>query len=95
MSTLRTCAALSLAAVLGTAAIVPVAYGQANCEWYARTALKQQQENEAKKCGLKGPEWSSDLKAHMTWCSGVAPDVWKAQAQKRDQALLGCAAKKS
>lgn len=90
MLTLRTCVALS-AALVGAATLLPAsAHAQANCQWYGTTALKQQQENERLKCGFKGPDWSSDLKAHMTWCASVAPDVWKKSAQKRDQELAVC-----
>lgn len=93
MSTIRISAALGLAAVLATMTAAPQSHAQTSCDWYAKTALKQQQENEQKKCGLSGAEWSSDLKAHMTWCASVAPDAWKAAAQKRDQALATCAKK--
>ena len=65
----------------------------ASCDWYAKTALKQQQENEQRKCGFNGPEWSLDLTAHMNWCRGVAPDMWKKKAQQRDQQLAACAKK--
>lgn len=95
MSTNRTCAALAMAAVIGAGAFLPAAANaQANCQWYATTALKQQQENEKLKCDLKGDAWSSNLKSHQDWCARVAPDVWKAAAQKRDQDLQACAAKK-
>jgi hypothetical protein len=71
------------------AATVPAA-SQANCDWYAKTALKQQLENEQRKCGFTGANWSSDLKAHMTWCT-ANPDQWKPEAQRRDQQLMnGC-----
>jgi len=87
-------AALLAAVGIGGLVFGSVAAGaQANCQWYGTTALKQQQENERLKCGFTGPAWSSDLKAHMTWCASVAPDAWKAQAQKRDQELAACAAK--
>jgi hypothetical protein len=66
---------------------------QTTCEWYARTAVKQQQENEQRKCGFKGQSWTSDLKSHLTWCAGVSPDEWKRQAQKRDQELAACGKK--
>ena len=69
------------------------AMAQANCETYGRLALKQMQENEQKKCGLKGPEWNTDMKAHMTWCGSVGPDQWKVQLQKREQALAVCSKK--
>ncbi len=95
MSTHRTCLALSLLAVFGAGTFLPAAANaQANCQWYATTALKQQQENDKLKCEFKGDAWSMDIKAHTTWCASVAPDVWKAAAQKRDQDLQACAAKK-
>lgn len=91
MISLRTLAALPVAAALGLALVLPkAATAQANCDWYAKTALKQQQDNERLKCGFTGPEWNADLRAHTAWCSSVAPDAWKAQAQKRDQQLLAC-----
>lgn len=80
------------AAVVGFSLTTP-AGAQGNCEWYAKTALKQQQENEQRRCGLKGPEWSWDLAGHMNWCRTVPPDAWKKQAQQREQQLAGCAKK--
>lgn len=71
------------------------ASAQANCEMYGRLALQQMQQNAQAKCKLTGPEWSADLKAHITWCSSVGPDQWKAQLQKREQALAACAANKT
>ncbi|MCL4766057.1 MAG: hypothetical protein KJZ80_07490 [Hyphomicrobiaceae bacterium] len=93
MSLLRKCAALAGAAAVALAWLAPGASAQANCDWYAKTALKQQQENEQRKCGFKGPAWSPDLGAHLNWCRGVAPDEWKKQAQQRDQQLAACAKK--
>ncbi len=78
--------------VLATAAMgyaVGSAGAQANCDWYAKTALKQQQENEQRKCGFSGANWSSDLKAHMSWCASN-PDQWKSEAQRREQQLATC-----
>jgi hypothetical protein len=96
MTSVRTWSAImAVPAILLTAAFASSgAEAQANCDWYAKTALKQQQENEQRKCNLSGPEWSSDLKSHMAWCGSVAPDVWKKAAQKRDQDLASCAAGK-
>lgn len=91
MSTTRSLFAASALAGLAALATVPVAAQMApNCDWYAKTAQKQQQDNERLKCNLKGPEWSADMKAHVAWCQSVAPDVWKAAAQKRDQQLAEC-----
>lgn len=84
-------AGLCAAALVGI--LADRAAAQANCEWYARTALRQQQLNEQQKCGFKGDAWSADLRAHVSWCATVSPDVWKAQAQQRDTLLSQCAKK--
>lgn len=95
MASHRIAASLSWIAAAGLAVLVPAAaQAQANCDWYARTALQQQQDNERLKCGFTGPEWNADMRAHLNWCGTVAPDVWKQQAQKRAQLLVGCQAKK-
>ena len=70
------------------------ASAQSNCQWYATTALKQQQDNERMKCGFSGPSWSSDLRAHNAWCASVPPELWRSEAHKRDQELASCAARK-
>ena len=70
------------------------AAAQAGCDWYAQTALKQQQENDRLKCGLTGAAWTNDLKAHQAWCGSVAPDQMKTEAQAREQQLQACAKKK-
>jgi hypothetical protein len=88
----RVVATVAAALVFGTW-LSPDVRAQATCDWYAKTALKQQQENEQRGCGLKGPEWNWDLSAHMNWCRGVAPDAWKKQAQLREQQLASCAKK--
>jgi len=62
----------------------------ANCNWYADTALKQQQRNERAKCGFTGPQWSMNRQAHLFWCATQDPDHWKAEAQKRERMLAGC-----
>jgi hypothetical protein len=93
MLILRTCAVLALAAVAGGATVVPAAIAQANCEAYGKFALQQQQENERNKCGFTGPEWSSDLRAHLAWCGSVAPLNSQQQLQKRKQMLDDCKAK--
>ena len=87
---IKTLAAVSVVSALAIAAPVAASAQTANCNWYAETALKQQQRNEQGKCGFKGPEWSSNREAHVTWCATQNPDSWKAQAQKREQMLAGC-----
>jgi hypothetical protein len=93
MSMFDKCATLVLAAGITVMSAGGPAFAQASCDMYGKLALKQMQENEQKKCGLKGPEWNTDLKAHMAWCGTVGPDQWKIQLQKREQALAACAKK--
>ena len=71
--------------------LIGLAQAQGNCQWYAATALKQQQENERLKCGFTGVAWHADLGRHLTWCKGVSPDEWKSAAQERDAMLAKCA----
>ena len=87
------CTLPALAAGLAVVACGAPAFAQASCDLYGKLALKQMQENEQKKCGFKGPEWNSDLKAHIMWCGTVGPDQWKIQLQKREQALAACGKK--
>ena len=89
----RTMSLAPLAIVVAALALTSTAGGvaaQGNCEWYGKTAVRQQQINEDKKCGFKGDAWHKDLAAHMKWCAGVAPDFWKSEAQKRNQQLEAC-----
>jgi hypothetical protein len=92
MRSIKTVAALLLLAGLALLLAVPrEAVAQAaNCAWYADTAIKQQQQNELRKCGFSGPEWNTDRQAHLTWCATQSPDSWKAQAQGRERKLAGC-----
>ena len=94
------CAALRVGLRLAT--ILPVLAGAlalqpaaalANCDWYVKTALEQQQRNVNLKCGFSGAEWSVDKVAQATWCASVGPDVSRTTAQKREAQLTQCAAK--
>jgi hypothetical protein len=82
--------AAAVAVLVAGSWAVPPAAAQANCDWYAKTALRQQQDNEQRKCGFTGPGWSSDLRSHMAWCAANAPDAWKSEAQRREQQLSAC-----
>ncbi len=84
-------ALIVVAAVAGQLGLVASAQAQGTCQWYAATALKQQQDNERLKCGFDGIAWHADLGRHLQWCKGVAPDEWKSAAQERDQQLAQCA----
>ena len=90
MSLPKTIAAAALAAGLELAVAAPAWAQAANCNWYADMALKQQQQNELRKCGFKGAEWSSNRQGHLAWCATQSPDRWKSEAQKREQMLAGC-----
>ena len=85
----RCVAMVSLACTLLAASAAAMAQ-TANCNWYADTALKQQQRNERGNCGFTGPEWSLSRQAHLAWCATQNPDRWKAAAQKREQMLANC-----
>lgn len=95
MSISRTMAAFTIATLMGVVSLGAAANAQSNCDTYGKLALQQQKVNEASKCGFSGPEWSSDLKAHLAWCGGVGPDQWKVQLQNREQQLAQCKGKKS
>ena len=92
MTTVWLRAALPALALLG-AVIVQPATALANCDWYVKTALEQQQRNLKLKCAFSGTEWSVDKGAHAAWCESVGPDTSKASAQKREGQLSTCAAK--
>jgi hypothetical protein len=81
----------AFAGSLGAVAFSPAVLAQAaDCNWYADTALKQQLQNEQRKCGFQGPEWSPSRQAHLAWCATQPPDRWTAEARKREKALAGC-----
>ncbi|MFV0297913.1 MAG: hypothetical protein ACK5JT_17540 [Hyphomicrobiaceae bacterium] len=70
--------------------VAATAHAQANCDWYAKTAVRQQQINETRKCGYTGQSWHKDLARHRAWCLVVPPDLWKAEAKKRSDLLMTC-----
>lgn len=94
MAGTRSLLSLMAASVMSTTVMPTLAAAQANCDWYAKTAVRQQQINETKQCGFTGLAWHKDLAAHVTWCQSVPPDLWKAEAKKRSQQLLECEKKK-
>lgn len=61
-----------------------------DCNWYALTSAKQQQQNEAKACGLNGDGWTTDLKVHVAWCESVSPDEWRKAITDRQAELDKC-----
>ena len=79
-------AAMSIALVAGGT----VARADEDCKWYALTSAKQMQQNESKKCGLKGEGWSTDQAVHLTYCAGVAPEEWRKAVEDRKKQLETC-----
>ena len=90
MTTIRLRTTVSVLAALGVLTLAPAA-ALANCDWYVKTSLEQQQQNLASKCGFAGPQWSGDKAAHANWCMSVGPDVSRTAAKKRQQELAACA----
>jgi len=82
-------AALAVAG-LGLAAGGPPARADEDCNWYAQMSAKQMQENQAKKCGLKGEGWSIDKAALLAWCQSVPPDEWRKAVTDRQKQLQTC-----
>ncbi len=93
MTTNRLRAAIPVLAAFGVLTLAP-ATAFANCDWYVKTSLEQQQRNVKMKCGYSGPQWSVDKAAHGNWCASVGPAASRAAAQKRQQLLGACQAKK-
>ncbi len=90
MTTARLRRLLGPLAVLGAFASAPAL---ANCDWYVKTSLEQEQRNLKLKCGFSGAEWSADKAVHAAWCASVSPDTSKSTAQKREADLAQCSAK--
>lgn len=84
----RKMTAAAVAAVLMSVNLFGIATAHASgCATYGKLSLQQQRQNEQKNCGFEGPSWSSDLRKHVTWCSSVGPDQWKAELQTREKML--------
>ena len=63
---------LPVLAALGVLALGANA-ASANCDWYVKTALEQQQRNLKLKCGFAGAEWSVDKGAPLACALPSAP----------------------
>ncbi len=91
MTTVWRRAVFPVLACAGALALQPAA-AQANCDWYVKTSLAQQQRNLKKNCGLTGKDWSTNKAAHQSTCASVGPDASRKIAQKREQLLKKCGA---
>ncbi len=62
----------------------------AGCGDYARTAVRQQQDNMSRACGYVGAPWHSDYGEHFQWCQGVPRDRSQAETAMRSAKLSEC-----
>jgi len=60
------------------------------CDTYAQSAIRDQQENLDRGCGLQGPEWSPDYNWHYNWCLTVSLTESNAGSALRRAALDAC-----
>jgi hypothetical protein len=63
----------------------------ARCADYARTAVAQNKENVANRCGFTGARWySTEEQDHKNWCMGVDAAMPVSEAAARAQDLSKC-----
>ncbi|MCF8039166.1 MAG: hypothetical protein K9K79_07605 [Desulfohalobiaceae bacterium] len=60
---------------------------QEQCRGYARTAIRQNQENLKRGCGFTGPRWTSDFTGHYQWCLKVPEEFAESETRARKEAL--------
>ena len=63
---------------------------RASCEVYARIAAVQADANQRFRCGLRGPAWSGDVKAHFQWCRYVPRRKIAEEQRSRADNLQRC-----
>ncbi|MDD3846396.1 MAG: hypothetical protein PHC90_08545 [Syntrophorhabdaceae bacterium] len=63
------------------------------CQKYASTAVSQNQQNLAKKCGYKGARWTGDYQGHYKWCLGNQQSVADSETKVRADELNRCQSK--
>mgnify|MGYP001189139234 CR=1 FL=1 len=83
--------AIAAAATASLLAFCATAIAAEDCDWYALTSAKQEQQNSERSCGMTGDGWTTDANAHKTWCESVSPDEWKQAVKERQEKLAGCA----
>jgi hypothetical protein len=64
---------------------------QAKCTDYARAAVRANEENLARRCGLEGDLWTSDFKAHFSFCMRVPAAATVDDAALRASEIDRCA----
>ena len=80
----------ALAVAMALLAGGTVARADEDCNWYALTSAKQEQQNKAKNCGLKGDGWSTDQAVHIGYCQSVSPEEWRKAVADRQKLLTTC-----
>lgn len=63
---------------------------RASCEVYARIATVQSEAARKFRCGLRGPAWSEDTKAHFQWCRYVPRRRLADEQRARSDDLQRC-----
>ena len=84
------CVALGLSCVLPCAANAETR-PPLKCEDYAKDAVRQQQRNQALRCGYIGDEWSLNYTNHLKWCIGQDNNVLWKQTEDRRLRVRWCA----
>ena len=63
---------------------------RASCEVYARIAVVQADAARRFRCGLRGPAWGDDAKAHFQWCRYVPRRKTAEEQRNRADDLQRC-----
>ncbi|MBI1384025.1 MAG: hypothetical protein GC150_03835 [Rhizobiales bacterium] len=89
--TMMTRGLLTIVATAGLSVLLAApSFADANCKAYALASAKQAKDNEDRRCGFTGDDWSKDIAVHEAWCETVTPDEWRAKLAERTQSLAGC-----
>lgn len=62
---------------------------RATCSDYARDAVRDNEFNERRNCGFKGPRWSDNQTAHFGWCM-IFPKRAEEESEARKAQLEEC-----
>ncbi|MCP5266926.1 MAG: hypothetical protein H6934_12490 [Burkholderiaceae bacterium] len=83
---------ISLALAVSTALVGAVhpQGSQRFCTDYASSAVSQNRENIAKRCGFGGARWTSDYNGHRNWCLRASSAQANAERNARTQSLRQC-----
>jgi hypothetical protein len=60
------------------------------CRDYARTAEHQVRRAHEMHCGLSGPRWTGEYRAHFDWCMGVHREQAEGEQHARHESLRAC-----